>query len=69
MNGVTLMRILAIAIAVSFLAFPVAGPAQACGNGQHAAKAATINYSAATKKKKPKQPKEKVEYMRAAPMK
>ena len=70
MNGVTLMRFLAIAIALSFLALPVAGPAQACGNaGQHAAKAATADYSAATKKKKPKQPKEKVEYMRAAPMK
>jgi hypothetical protein len=63
------MRILAIVVAASFLSFPVSGPVQACGNGQHAAKAATADYSAATKKKKPKQPKEKVEYMRAAPMK
>jgi len=69
MNGVTLMRFLTIAIAVSFLALPVAGPEQACGNAGHSAKAATADYSAATKKKKPKQPKEKVEYMRAAPMK
>jgi hypothetical protein len=68
MNGVTLMRFLTVAIAVSFLALPAAGPAQACGTG-HSAKAATTDYSAATKKKKPKQPKEKVEYMRAAPMK
>jgi hypothetical protein len=69
MNGVTLMRFLTIAIAVSFLTLPVAGPAQACGTAAHSAKAATADYSAATKKKKPKQPKEKVEYMRAAPMK
>jgi hypothetical protein len=69
MNGVTLMRFLTIAIAVSFLALPVAGPVQACGTAAHSAKAATADYSAATKKKKPKQPKEKVEYMRAAPMK
>jgi Ni/Co efflux regulator RcnB len=69
MNGVTLMRFLTIAIAVSFLALPIAGPAQACGTAAHSAKAATADYSAATKKKKPKQPKEKVEYMRAAPMK
>jgi hypothetical protein len=63
------MRFLTIAIALSILAVPVAGPAQACGTGAHAAKATTADYSAATKKKKPKQPKEKVEYMRAAPMK
>jgi hypothetical protein len=63
------MRFLTIAIALSFLAVPIARPAQACGPGAHAAKAATADYSAATKKKKPKQPKEKVEYMRAAPMK
>lgn len=63
------MRFLTIAIAVSFLAVPAVAPAQACGTAGHSAKAATDDYSAATKKKKPKQPKEKVEYMRAAPMK
>jgi ribosomal protein L12E/L44/L45/RPP1/RPP2 len=65
-NGVTLMRILTIAIAAAFLATPAAAPAQACGG--HSAKAATADYSAA-KKKKAKKPKEKEEYMRAAPMK
>ena len=63
------MRILAIALSVAFLALPFAAPAQACGAaGLHAAKAATADYSGA-KKKKAKKPKEKVEYMRAAPMK
>ncbi len=64
------MRVLTIAIAVAFLGFPATAPAQACGAaGLHSAKAAAIDYSAATKKKKTKKPKEKVEYMRAAPMK
>jgi len=70
--GVTLMRILTIAVAAAFLMLPVAVPAQACGaSSLHSAKAATTDYSAATKKKtkKPKTKKEKVEYMRAAPMK
>jgi hypothetical protein len=63
------MRIFTIAIAAAFLALPAAMPAQACGAaGQHSAKAATADYSAA-KKKKTKKQKEKVEYMRAAPMK
>jgi Ni/Co efflux regulator RcnB len=62
------MRVLSIAIAAAFLALPAAAPAQACGSKGHSAKAATADYSAA-KKKKAKQPKEKVEYMRAAPMK
>lgn len=61
------MRILAIIIAGAFLALPASAPAQACGTAGHSAKAATADYSAAKKKKKPK--KEKVEYMRAAPMK
>jgi len=62
------MRIFTIAIAAAFLALPAAMPAQACGAaGHHSAKAAT-DYSAA-KKKKTKKQKEKVEYMRAAPMK
>ena len=68
-DGVTLMRILAIAIAAAFLTLPVAATAKACGaTGKHFAKAATAEYSAA-KKKKTKKQKEKVEYMRAAPMK
>ena len=62
------MRILTIAIASAFLTLPVAAPAQACGSAGHSAKAATADYSAATKKKA-KKPKEKEEYMRAAPMK
>jgi hypothetical protein len=62
------MRVLTIAIVAAFLALPAAAPAQACEAGLHSAKAATADYSAA-KKKKAKKPKEKVEYMRAAPMK
>jgi hypothetical protein len=62
------MRVLTIAIVAAFLALPAAAPAQACGAGLHSAKAATVDYSAAKKKKSKKQ-KEKVEYMRAAPMK
>ena len=62
------MRILTIALAAALLALPASMPAQACGTaGMHSAKAATTDYSAAKKKKKDK--KEKVEYMRAAPMK
>jgi hypothetical protein len=60
------MRILAIAISAAFLALPVSVPAQACGTS---AKATTVDYSAATKKKPTQKKKEKVEYMRAAPMK
>jgi hypothetical protein len=62
------MRIVTIAIAAAFLTLPAAAPAQACGSAGHSAKAATADYSAATKKKA-KKPKEKDEYMRAAPMK
>jgi len=62
------MRLLTIVTVAAFFALPAAAPAQACGAGQHLAKAATADYSAAKKKsKKPK--KEKEEYMRAAPMK
>ena len=64
------MRILTIAIVAAFLALPASVTAQACGGaGLHSANAATADYSAAKKKKKPAQKKEKVEYMRAAPMK
>jgi hypothetical protein len=62
------MRILTIAIVAAFLALPASAPAQACEAGMHSAKAATADYSAAKKKKSKKQ-KEKVEYMRATPMK
>jgi len=62
------MRVLTIAIVAAFLALPASAPLQACEAGMHSAKAATTDYSAA-KKKKPKKQKEKVEYMRAAPMK
>jgi hypothetical protein len=62
------MRVLTIAIAAAFLALPATTPAQACEAGLNSAKAATVDYSAA-KKKKAKKQKEKVEYMRAAPMK
>jgi hypothetical protein len=63
------MRIVIIALAAAFLALPAATSVQACGAaGLHSAKAVTADYSAA-KKKKTKKPKEKVEYMRAAPMK
>jgi hypothetical protein len=62
------MRILTIVIVAAFLALPASAPAQACEAGMHSAKAATADYSAAKKKKSKKQ-KEKVEYMRAAPMK
>lgn len=62
------MRILTIAIVAAFLALPASAPAQGCEAGMHSAKAATADYSAAKKKKSKKQ-KEKVEYMRAAPMK
>jgi len=67
--GVTLMRILTVAVAAAFLTLPIAPPVQACGAaGLHSARTTTTDYSAATKKKSKKQ-KEKVEYMRAAPMK
>ena len=62
------MRVLTIAIVAAFLALPASVRAQACEAGMHSAKAATADYSAAKKKKSKKQ-KEKVEYMRAAPMK
>jgi len=61
------MRILTIALSAAFLALPFAAPVHAREAGLHA-KSAVTDYSAA-KKKKAKNPKEKVEYMRAAPMK
>lgn len=63
------MRIVVLAVAATFLALPATTSVQACNTaGLHSAKVVTADYSAA-KKKKAKKPKEKVEYMRAAPMK
>ena len=67
------MRFLVIAIAAALLMLPATAPAQACGGAQHSAKAASIDLSAKKHKKKiaktaAKPKKEKVEYMRAAPM-
>ncbi len=61
------MRFLMIAGAATMLLLPVAAPANACGV-KHSAQAASTEYSAATTKKVDKKKKEKVEYMRAAPM-
>ena len=61
------MRVLMIAAAATLLLLPAVAPAKACG-AMHAAKAAATEYSAA-KHKKPVKKKEKVEYMRAVPMK
>jgi hypothetical protein len=61
------MRIVMIAAAATLLLLPAAAPANACG-ATHTAKAAATDYSAA-KHKKPVKKKEKVEYMRAVPMK
>jgi hypothetical protein len=66
------MRFLMIAGTAAILLLPASAPAKACGAG-HTAQAASADFSAATKKKvakKPhkKKPKEKIEYMRAAPM-
>lgn len=62
------MRFLMIAVAAALLLLPAARPANACGAAKPSAQAAATDYSAA-KKKTAKKPKEKVEYMRAAPMK
>jgi hypothetical protein len=70
------MRILAIIFAVLLVSIPVMTRAKACEAGQSAAKAATTTFSADEMKppkkkmaKKTAKKKEKVEYMRAAPMK
>jgi hypothetical protein len=68
-----MIRLTVIAAAAALLLSPLA--AQACtGAGAHAAKAVSTDYAAKTKKKKhvrkaAKVKKEKIEYMRAAPMK
>ena len=65
-----MIRLTIIAAAAALLLAPVT--VQACA-GAHAAKAASTDYAAKTKKKHvrkaAKLKKEKVEYMRAAPMK
>ena len=60
------MRFLAIGLAAAVLTLPV--PASAAG--AHSAKAATVDYAAKKKAAKhhARMKKEKVEYMRAAPM-
>ena len=66
------MRILAISAAAALLMLPTVAPADACGTAAKA-QASAADLSAATKKpvkkKVAKVKKEKVEYMRAAPMK
>jgi hypothetical protein len=61
------MRALMIAAAATLLLLPAAAPAKACG-AVHAGKAVAADFSAA-KHKEPVKKKEKVEYMRAVPMK
>ena len=67
------MRFLMIAAAVALLLAPAAAPAQACGLAKHSVMAASAEYSAKKHKKRPKKTvkvkKEKVEYMRAVPVK
>ena len=62
------MRFLMIAVAATLLILPATQQANACGGAKHSAEAAPTDLSAA-KKKPMKKKKEKVEYMRAAPMK
>ena len=66
------MRFLTIPAAAALLILPAAGLATASGAAVHSAKGVSTDYSAKKHKKhhkKPKAKKEKVEYMRAAPMK
>ncbi len=61
------MRFLVIAIAAALLLPPAIARAQASGAAQHSAKAAGTDLPAKKYKKRVK--REKVEYMRVAPMK
>jgi hypothetical protein len=67
------MRFLMIAAAATPLLLPAAAAVKACGNAWQSTKAASTDYSAAQRKKRIKTTmrmrKEKVEYMRAGPMK
>jgi hypothetical protein len=60
------MRFLTIAAVAALLMLPATGRATASGPAELTAKAVSTDYSA---KKHKKMKKEKVEYMRAAPMK
>lgn len=62
------MRFLMIAAATMLLMLPAIGSAKACGAGLHAANTTSVDFSAKKHKKMAKKPKERVEYMRAAPM-
>lgn len=69
------MRMITIAAGAALLLLPVTVPASACGSAslgriQAATAVVTTDVSAAAKKKakKPHKNKEKVEYLRAAPM-
>jgi hypothetical protein len=64
--GVTAMRFLIITAAATILMLPTTAPTKASDAGLYSAQAVSTDYSA--KKHKPKVKKEKVEYMRAAPM-
>jgi hypothetical protein len=67
--GVNVMRFLALAIAATFLLLPPsAAPAQTVGTDVHAATAAYAEAPAKKHKKHKPAKKEKVEYLRAAPM-
>ncbi len=68
------MRFLVIGLAAGLLALPLTAPASACGVHAVSAEAAAADLSAMTKKPtkamaKKKKKKEKVEYMRAVPVK
>jgi hypothetical protein len=73
-NGVTVMRVLLIAVAALLLSIPALAPAKACVPGAAQVSSTTLS---ADKAKPPKKKiaektakkKQKVEYMRAAPMK
>ncbi len=65
--GVPAMRFLMIAAAATLLMLPAGVTAKACSTGMHSAEAVSTDISAKKHKKHVK--KEKVEYMRAAPMK
>ncbi len=71
--GVTVMRFLMIAAAATLLLLPAAAPAMAGGTAMPSAQAVSADYSAKTHKKPMKKAakmkKEKVDYMRAVPMK
>jgi len=64
------MRVIAIAGIAALLMLSAAAPAAAySGSSMHAVQATSAELSAATKKPIRKTKREKVEYMRAAPMK